>query len=53
VRDNGVGLPPEIDFETSDSLGLMLVRMLSEQLQGEVKLRPGEPGTEFTLTFQG
>jgi len=53
VRDNGVGLPPDIDFETSDSLGLMLVRMLSEQLQGEVKLRPGEPGTEFTLTFQG
>jgi len=53
VRDNGVGLPPEIDFETSDSLGLMLVRMLSEQLQGEVKLRPGDPGTEFTLTFQG
>ena len=53
VRDNGVGLPPDIDFETSDSLGLMLVRMLSEQLQGEVKLCPGEPGTEFTLTFQG
>jgi PAS domain S-box-containing protein len=53
VRDDGVGLPPDIDFETSDSLGLMLVRMLSEQLQGEVKLEPGEPGTEFTLTFQG
>lgn len=53
VLDNGVGMPPDFDFETSDSLGLMLVRMLSEQLQGEVKLRAGEPGTEFTITFQG
>lgn len=52
VRDNGVGFPEQVDFETSESLGLTLVRMLAEQVQGEMVMQPGRPGAEFTMTFR-
>ncbi len=51
VSDNGVGLPPSLDWETSDSLGLRLIGMLIRyQLNGDVELLPG-PGTAFRLRF--
>ncbi|MFQ5350441.1 MAG: sensor histidine kinase [Thermoanaerobaculia bacterium] len=50
VADDGVGLPPEIDPETSDSLGLRLVAALARQLGGELELAV-EGGTEFTITY--
>jgi two-component sensor histidine kinase len=50
VRDNGIGFPDAIDFRHTESLGLQLVAMLTEQLQGTIALeRAG--GTTFTLTF--
>jgi two-component sensor histidine kinase len=50
VRDNGTGFPDAIDFRHTESLGLQLVAMLTEQLQGTIALeRAG--GTTFTLTF--
>jgi len=51
VADNGVGLPPDFDLNTTKTLGLTLVRMLGEhQLGGRFELdRMG--GTRFTLTF--
>jgi PAS domain S-box-containing protein len=52
VRDNGVGFPADVDFETSDSLGLTLVRMLADQVQGEVILQTAERGAEFIMTFR-
>jgi PAS domain S-box-containing protein len=52
VRDNGVGFPVDVDFETSDSLGLTLVRMLADQVQGEVILQAAERGAEFIMTFR-
>jgi PAS domain S-box-containing protein len=52
VRDNGVGFPADVDFETSDSLGLTLVRMLADQVQGEVVLQASERGAEFIMTFR-
>jgi two-component sensor histidine kinase len=52
VRDNGVGFPADVDFETSDSLGLTLVRMLADQVQGQVVLQAGERGAEFIMTFR-
>ena len=52
VRDNGVGIPAHIDVTTSDSLGLTLVRMLAEQVQGEMTMQPHGPGAEFMLTFR-
>jgi PAS domain S-box-containing protein len=50
VFDNGAGLPEDLDFRNTDSMGLQLVRTLTRQLEGTIKLvRSG--GTEFTITF--
>jgi PAS domain S-box-containing protein len=50
VSDNGVGLPPDLDFRNTQSLGLQLVNLLTEQLQGTITLdRSG--GTSFTIAF--
>lgn len=52
VSDNGVGLPPTLDFMDTGTLGLQLVTMLVKQLKGEVRLdRDG--GTSFTIRFTG
>ncbi|MGA6925422.1 MAG: histidine kinase dimerization/phosphoacceptor domain -containing protein, partial [Desulfosarcina sp.] len=48
VRDNGVGLPPEMDWEKSPTLGLRLIRMLSKQLQARVTVS-NDGGTLFTI----
>ncbi len=52
VADNGVGLPEEIDMDTTRSFGLRLVKMLGgHQLQGEFKLERGN-GTRITFLFK-
>jgi PAS domain S-box-containing protein len=52
VSDNGVGLPPGLDLNSPESLGLRLVSMLAQQLRGSLELdRSG--GTRFTITFPG
>jgi PAS domain S-box-containing protein len=50
VRDNGVGLPEDLDWRQASSLGLRLVQMLAGQMRGTVKTGPG-PGTEFQINF--
>ncbi len=52
VKDNGVGIPDEIDIEKAKSLGLKLVRnIVYKQLNGIIKCcRSG--GTEFTVEFK-
>lgn len=50
VRDNGVGLPPELDWKTSPTLGLRLVRTLARQIEAEVRTS-GRAGTLFSITF--
>ena len=51
VEDNGIGLSPAIDLEHTDSLGLYLVRILSEdQLNGHVTI-VRENGTRFEIVF--
>ncbi len=49
--DDGVGIPPGIDYLNTDSLGLKLVNLLAtEQLDGTIQLsRAG--GTNFIITF--
>jgi two-component sensor histidine kinase len=52
VRDNGIGFPPDLDFRNTDSLGLELVCVFTEQLEGTIKLdRTVGAGTTFTITF--
>jgi PAS domain S-box-containing protein len=51
VYDNGVGIPADMDIEKTDSLGLTLVKLLSEeQLKGSVDLDRTQ-GTCFRIVF--
>lgn len=50
VHDTGIGFPPEVDFRHTTSLGLQLVHMLVEQLDGTIDLTT-EGGTTFTVRF--
>ena len=50
VSDNGKGIPKEIDFKTADSLGLQLVNILVDQIDGCIELNR-DRGTEFTILF--
>jgi PAS domain S-box-containing protein len=51
VSDNGVGLPADLDWTTTQSLGLQLVTMLgAHQLNGQIELDRSK-GTRFCLIF--
>jgi two-component sensor histidine kinase len=50
ISDNGKGLPKEIDFRNTESLGLQLVVSLVEQINGKIKLDT-KKGTKFTIEF--
>ncbi len=52
VVDDGTGLPDTFDFQTVQSMGLYLVRLLAEyQLDGGVHVRR-KPETEFKILFK-
>ena len=52
ISDNGIGLDSNYELETSKSLGLRLVKSLTEQLQGKHEIITGENlGTKFEFTF--
>ena len=50
VSDNGIGMPENFNSENSGSLGLQLVMILVDQLEGELELKRNN-GTEFTIRF--
>jgi two-component sensor histidine kinase len=50
VRDTGVGLPPGFEPEKVTSLGLHLVRSLTQQLDGTMSIDNG-PGTSIHVRF--
>ncbi|MBI5741174.1 MAG: PAS domain S-box protein [Nitrospirae bacterium] len=51
-RDNGIGMPEDVDYKNTDSLGMRLVKALAEnQLQGAMELIRGE-GTCFRIRFR-
>ncbi|HEY9247159.1 MAG TPA: histidine kinase dimerization/phosphoacceptor domain -containing protein, partial [Candidatus Methanoperedens sp.] len=53
IGDNGIGIPEDLDFRKTDSLGLHLVTILAEnQLHGEINLNRNG-GTEFLIKFRG
>ncbi len=52
ICDNGIGLPENIDFkDVTTSLGLRLVNMLVNQLDGSIELDKTE-GTKFQIKFK-
>lgn len=52
VKDDGIGIPEEIDIYNIDSLGLTLVRSLVQhQLKGEIEIERNK-GTEFIIEFK-
>jgi PAS domain S-box-containing protein len=55
VQDNGIGLPAGFDSSSSSTLGLLLVRALTQQLRGTVHFLSDssvQQGTAVIVTFQ-
>jgi PAS domain S-box-containing protein len=50
VRDNGIGLPKEIDVGAAKSLGLVIVNQLVDQIDGRLEVTRKE-GTMFQIKF--
>ena len=51
VKDNGIGMPRELNWQKAHSLGLRLVQMLAQQLHAAVKAE-SEKGTKFMIIFE-
>jgi PAS domain S-box-containing protein len=47
-KDNGIGIPADLDWRNAESLGLRLVILLVEQFQGTIEL-DRTAGTMFTI----
>jgi two-component sensor histidine kinase len=50
VADNGCGLPESVDWDSTNTLGLQLVKNLARQLCGTIRLETAN-GTAFHLRF--
>ncbi len=50
VGDNGIGLPPGLDFYNAETLGMQLVMLLANQLNGTIEVNL-HPGTTVCITF--
>jgi two-component sensor histidine kinase len=50
IKDNGIGISPDIDFRNTESLGLQLVTTLVDQIDGTIELNSIH-GTEFIINF--
>jgi two-component sensor histidine kinase len=50
IQDNGKGMPESIDFENSQGFGLILVRELTKQLYGKIRIGRNQ-GTNIVLEF--
>jgi two-component sensor histidine kinase len=50
VGDDGIGIPATVDLETSETLGLRLVLLLTDQVHGALDIHRADP-TRFTITF--
>ncbi len=52
VKDDGVGIPEDLDMEQTDTMGLQLVKVLAEQqLDGKINLDRTN-GTQFNIKFK-
>ncbi len=51
ILDNGVGFPKDLDFRNTESLGMQLVTLLVDQLDGTINLKR-KGGTTFDIVFK-
>ncbi|MEI7499995.1 MAG: histidine kinase dimerization/phosphoacceptor domain -containing protein [Bacteroidota bacterium] len=51
IKDNGVGLPDTFSMSSDKSLGLFIVKLLVEQIDGKINIER-ESGTTFTISFR-
>ncbi len=51
VKDNGIGLPANFSMDQQPSLGMFIIRLLIEQLDGKIELS-GNNGATFTMQFR-
>jgi len=51
ISDNGRGFPAGFDLSESNSLGIQLIKLFAEQLEGTLQFT-GTNGVEITLTFK-
>lgn len=52
IGDNGIGMSRDRFEGDSESLGIELIKVFTEQLDGEIKLLDNKTGTTYELTFQ-
>jgi PAS domain S-box-containing protein len=52
VKDDGVGFPRGADYRTMSSMGMAIVRTLTDQISGTLRM-DGTSGTRFTIVFPG
>lgn len=50
IMDNGIGLPPDFDYEQSNTLGIILMKGLSAQIDGVFTME-SKDGVSLHLTF--
>ena len=50
VYDNGIGLPENMEIDSTDTLGLKLIHLLTEQIHGKLEVQRGT-GTAFQIQF--
>ena len=50
VRDTGVGLPGDFKISNAETMGMVLIRLLCEQLGGSLHVGSA-PGSEFIIRF--
>lgn len=51
IKDNGIGLPETFSMDSEKSLGMFIVKLLVEQLDGEIEVSRHN-GTAFTVRFR-
>lgn len=51
IEDDGIGLPEDMNYKNTDSLGLKLVNSLVKQLDGSIELDKSH-GTKFKIRFK-
>lgn len=52
IGDNGVGMAKDIDLANAKTLGLQLIRLLADQVDGRIVREPAD-GTRWVLLFKG